>query len=195
MYAVKTNPEPVVLKALSRAGIKHFDVASLTEIALVARECPKAAMYYMHPVKSRESILYAYHKFGVRCFALDSMDELTKIKEMTHNATDLALYIRITIPNEHAAYSLKGKFGIAGEEAVELMREARGVARKLGVCFHVGSQCMDPAGYTVALEHVRALADQASVKIDAVDAIRAKRPDLAKILDEMEAEKLLLRGK
>lgn len=169
MFAVKTNPEPIVLKTLFRAGIRHFDVASLTEIALVARECPKAAMYYMHPVKSRESILYAYHKFGVRAYALDSLDELVKIEEMTHHAKDLALYVRITIPNEHAAYSLKGKFGTQGEEAVALLRAARNVAGKLGVCFHVGSQCMDPKGYEVALEHARALVEQAGVKIDAID--------------------------
>lgn len=169
MFAVKTNPEPVVLKNLFRAGIRHFDVASLAEIALVARECPKAAMYYMHPVKSRESILYAYHKFGVRSFSLDSLDELVKIQEMTHHAADLNLYVRISIPNEHAAYSLKGKFGTQGLEAVELLRATRQVASKLGVCFHVGSQCMDPAGYKVALEKVRALVDEAGVTLDMLD--------------------------
>src|SRR5271155_2784092 len=82
MYAVKTNPEPVVLKTLYKAGIRHFDVASLTEIEQVARECPKAAMHYMHPVKSRESIMQAYHTYKIRSFALDSLDELTKIREM-----------------------------------------------------------------------------------------------------------------
>src|ERR1700733_5649992 len=53
MYAVKTNPEPVVIKTLYKSGIRQFDVASLAEIELVARECPKAVMHYMHPVKSR----------------------------------------------------------------------------------------------------------------------------------------------
>lgn len=182
MFAVKTNPEPHVLKTLARAGIKHFDVASLTEIALVARECPKASMYYMHPVKSRESIMHAYHKFGIRSFSLDSFDELIKIEEMTHHASDLNLFVRITIPNEHAAYSLQGKFGVHGAEAVELLRASRTVAKKLGVCFHVGSQCMDPAGYTQALEKVRALIDEAGVMIDTLDVgggFPSIYPDLA----------------
>ncbi len=182
MFAVKTNPEPHVLKTLARAGIKHFDVASLAEIALVARECPKASMYYMHPVKSRESILHAYHKFGIRSFSLDSLDELTKIEEMTHHAADLNLFVRITIPNEHAAYSLQGKFGVHGAEAVELLRASRAVGRKLGVCFHVGSQCMDPAGYTLALQKVRALIDEAGVAIDSLDVgggFPSIYPDLA----------------
>lgn len=169
MYAVKTNPEPIAVKTLHKAGIKHFDVASLAEIELVARECPKAVMHYMHPVKSRESILQAYARHGVRSFSLDCMDELTKIREMTHHASDLTLYVRLSIPNEHAAYSLQGKFGVAGEEAVELLRAARGVAGRLGVCFHVGSQCMDPADYNSAMGRARAIIDEAGVAIDSVD--------------------------
>jgi ornithine decarboxylase len=168
MYAVKTNPEPVVIKTLYKAGIRHFDVASLFEIEQVARECPKAVMHFMHPVKSRESIKRAY-AYGIRSFALDSFDELTKIQEMTQHAKDLTLYVRLSIPNEHAAYSLQGKFGIEGEHAVELLRAARGVAGRLGICFHVGSQCMDPADYHAALIRVRTLIDMAGVAVDTVD--------------------------
>jgi len=182
MYAVKTNPEQYVLKTLFKAGVRHFDVASLAEIELVARECPKATMHYMHPVKSRESILHAYHKHGVRSFSLDDAAELTKIEEMTHHAKDLTLYIRLAIPNDHAAMSLQGKFGIQGEEAVELLKSARGVAKKLGVCFHVGSQCMDPADYRTAIAKVRALIDEARVQVDAIDVgggFPSIYPDLA----------------
>jgi ornithine decarboxylase len=169
MYAVKTNPEPLVLKTIFKAGVRHFDVASLAEVELTARECPKATMHYMHPVKSRESILHAYHKYGVRSFSLDSFDELLKIQEMTHHARDLTLYIRLAMPNEHAAYSLQGKFGVQGAEAIELLRAARSKAAKLGVCFHVGSQCMDPADYRTAIGKVRALIDEAGVAVDMID--------------------------
>jgi len=182
MYAVKTNPEPVVVKTLFKSGIRHFDVASLAEIELVAREAPKATMHYMHPVKSRESIMQAYNTYRIRSFSLDSLGELTKIQEMTHRASDLTLYVRVAIPNDHAAYSLQGKFGIEGEEAIELLRAARGVAKKLGICFHVGSQCMDPADYRAAAQRVRALIDAAGVAVDAIDVgggFPSIYPDLA----------------
>src|SRR5258708_748529 len=42
MYAVKTNPDPRVLRILSRAGVKHYDVASLAEVKLVAETLPYA---------------------------------------------------------------------------------------------------------------------------------------------------------
>ena len=44
LYALKCNPHPEVLRALYRAGIRHFDTASLPEIAQV-RESIGAAGY------------------------------------------------------------------------------------------------------------------------------------------------------
>src|SRR3982074_2354495 len=35
LYAVKCNPHPLILKALYDEGIRHFDTASLAEIAQV----------------------------------------------------------------------------------------------------------------------------------------------------------------
>lgn len=182
MYAVKTNPEPVVLKTIFNSGIQDFDVASLAEIELVANECPTATLHYMHPVKSRESIMFAYNKFGVRSFSLDSQDELAKIKKMTNDAKDLTFYVRIAVSNHSAAYSLQGKFGVKDEEAVKLLRSTRKVASKLGVCFHVGSQCMNSEDYSKAVEKARQLIDEAGVKVDAIDVgggFPSIYPDLA----------------
>jgi len=169
MYAVKTNPDPKVLGYLGRAGLTHFDVASLAEIKLVADHAPYAQMYFMHPVKSREAIHAAYFDYGVRDFSLDTHDELTKILEVTGNADDLNLYVRLAIPNECAVYSLTGKFGIKHEHATDLLVATRAASRKLGVCFHVGSQCMDPAAYFAAIHRVDELLSQADVKLDILD--------------------------
>ncbi|HEY7687985.1 MAG TPA: type III PLP-dependent enzyme, partial [Dongiaceae bacterium] len=51
LYAVKCNPHPRVLKELYSSGIRHFDTASLPEIALVRENFPDAGAYFMHPVK------------------------------------------------------------------------------------------------------------------------------------------------
>lgn len=169
MYSVKSNPDPVVMRHLARAGIKHFDVASLPEIELVAKEFPNAKMHYMHPVKSRAAIARAYFDYGVRSFSLDSYEELFKILEVTGNARDLFLFLRIAIPNEHAAYALTGKFGVPAGEAAKLLIACREASRKLGICFHVGSQCMDPLAYRNALSQVKGLLDATGVKLDALD--------------------------
>ncbi|NBO18861.1 MAG: type III PLP-dependent enzyme [Proteobacteria bacterium] len=169
LYAVKTNPDPRVLAYLVNAGVKHFDVASLAEVRLAHAASPDAQLYFMHPVKGREAIKAAYDQYGVRDFSLDSMQELAKIMEMTGHADDLGLYVRLAISNSDAAYSLSGKFGIAPEEAGELLKATRGAAKRLGVCFHVGSQCMDPEAYTRAVQRVVDMLAEHGVAIDVLD--------------------------
>ena len=71
MYAVKCNPHLAVLRALYEAGIRHFDTASLAEIALVREHLPQADCYFMHPVKPRAAIMTAHQVDGVDHFVID----------------------------------------------------------------------------------------------------------------------------
>ncbi len=169
MYAVKTNPDPRVLQYVARAGVKNYDVASIVEVKQVYDVLPDAKLHFMHPVKSREAIEAAYFTYGVRDYSLDSYDELNKILEVTKNATDLNLYVRLAITNENAAYSLAGKFGVALDEAAHLIRATRAASEKLGICFHVGSQCMEPEAYGRAIERVVQLVEETEVKLDILD--------------------------
>ncbi len=52
-YAVKCNPSPHIIAKLHDEGLKAFDVASNTEMALVRDNAPGAAMHYNNPIKSR----------------------------------------------------------------------------------------------------------------------------------------------
>ena len=167
MYAVKCNPDPRVLRILARAGVKHYDVASLQEVKLVAETLPGAKLYFMHPVKSRHAVRDAYFQYGVRDFSLDSIDELEKILEATQGADDLNLYVRLGLKDAGAFMS--GKFGVSLENAVELIQATRAKSRKLGVCFHVGSQCMDPEAYAKTIQTVVTLVAEAGVKLDIID--------------------------
>jgi len=169
MYAVKTNPDARVLKTIHHAGVRHFDVASLAEIKAVVAVAPDAQMYFMHPVKSREAIHAAYFEHGIRDFSLDSHDELKKILEVTDHATDLNLYVRLAMNSEGAAYSLAGKFGVSMEQAPELIVATRAASEKLGLCFHVGSQCMEPEAYRHAMAKASQLVLETGVKVDVLD--------------------------
>ncbi len=169
MYAVKTNPDRRVLAYLARAGVTHYDVASLSEIKLVADALPGAEMHFMHPVKSREAIAVAYDEYGIRDFSLDTHEELQKILDVTGHATDLNLYVRLAIPNDGAAMSLAGKFGVPLAEAAELLKATREAAYHLGVCFHVGSQCMKPDAYISAVQLVADVLAESNVRLDIFD--------------------------
>ena len=170
LYSVKSNSDKIVLKYLFESGISKFDVASLFEIKLIDELFgKKAKMFFMHPIKSRESIKSAYFDFNIRDFSLDSFDELEKILEVTKNAKDLNLHVRLSIPNSHSAIDLSGKFGILPSEATSLIRKARAVSKKLGICFHVGSQCMDPVEYRNAINTAKEVIRKARVRLDVLD--------------------------
>jgi ornithine decarboxylase len=154
LYAVKTNPNEEVLKHIVKNGIENFDTASINEILLIKNLKPDARIYFMHTVKSRNDISKAYFNLGVKDFALDTKDELVKILESTNHAKDLTLYIRIAISNEHAEIDLSRKFGAPSSEALGLVRLCKEHANKIGISFHVGSQCMHKVSFAKAIGEV-----------------------------------------
>ena len=154
LYAVKTNPHPEVIKTLVKSGISEFDVASISEIKSVRKFSQRAKCSFMHTVKSREDVKEAYFKYGVKTFALDTKDELIKIIESTENAKDLEIFVRVAVSNEHAEIDLSKKFGAMNNEASGLLRLAKQYAKKIGLSFHVGSQCMHPISYTKGIAEI-----------------------------------------
>ncbi len=154
LYAVKTNPHPEVIKTLVKSGISEFDVASISEIKSVRKFSQSAKCSFMHTVKSREDVQEAYFKYGVKTFALDTKDELIKIIESTNNAKDLKIFVRVAVSNEHAEIDLSKKFGAISSEASGLLRLTKQYANKIGLSFHVGSQCMHPISYTKGIAEI-----------------------------------------
>ena len=152
LYAVKCNPHPLVLDALYAGGVRHFDTASLPEIAQVAESYADAHTYFMHPVKSRAAVRTANEVFGVEHFVVDHMDELEKVLAETRTR-DLVIVVRITTPPSLGTlYHLSAKFGAGPDEAVELLRRAASEGCRVGIAFHVGSQCLRPDAYSIALD-------------------------------------------
>lgn len=169
-YAVKCNPDPAVLKAMARTGVQAFDAASIEEIRAVRKYAPKARILFMNPVKSREAIREAYYTHGVRAYSLDCVDELYKLLQETGLAPDLEIFVRIAIPKANATtLDLTGKFGVQAEDAPELLRQCRPVSARLGVCFHVGSQCMKPERYAQGIRLAAQVIKASGVKVDALD--------------------------
>jgi len=198
MYAVKCNPEPAVLRALHAGGVADFDCASISEVTLVRQMFPDAAIHFMHPVKPRGAIREAWARHGVRDFVLDSAAELAKILQETAAtgvAGALTLIVRLALPKGGARLDLSGKFGATTDAAAALLRAARGHATRLGVSFHVGSQCLDPLAWRKALAATGELIRAAGVAVDIIDVgggfpaayPDVEPPELGAFLAEIEA--------
>ncbi|KZD12364.1 hypothetical protein AUP43_16695, partial [Oceanibaculum pacificum] len=168
LYAVKCNPHPRILQALHEGGIRHFDTASLPEIALVREQFRDAHAYFMHPVKIRPHIKTAEHVYDITHFVVDHMDELEKVMEETDNE-DLTIFVRLATPELGGAYDLSQKFGATPDEAAALLRRAEKEGYTVGLAFHVGSQMLNPWAYKKALEMAGAVLEQAGVQIQYLD--------------------------
>jgi len=169
LYAVKTNPNEYVLKHIIKNGVERFDVASINEVKLIRKLSPKSKLYFMHPIKSREDISSAYFDYSVKDFSLDTKEELMKILDSTKNAKDLNLFVRITVSNEHAELDLSRKFGALTGEALGLVRLCKQHAKKLGISFHVGSQCMHKISFSKGLKEISNIIKKTKIIPDTIN--------------------------
>ncbi|HEX7775149.1 MAG TPA: type III PLP-dependent enzyme [Parvibaculum sp.] len=167
LYAVKCNPDVHVLRALHEAGVRHFDTASLPEIAKVSELFPDAHCYFNHPVKGRGALEAADEVYGIEHYVVDHHSELDKLIEVVGN--DITVEVRIATPKGHALYNLSSKFGASHEDAVTLLKDAHERGCKTAIAFHVGSQCPDPLAYRVAMQAAAEIAREASVPIEYLD--------------------------
>ncbi|WP_339834061.1 type III PLP-dependent enzyme [uncultured Parvibaculum sp.] len=167
LYAVKCNPHPYVLKALWEGGIRHFDTASIFEIAKVTEQLPEANCYFNHPVKGRGALEAAADVYGLKDYVVDAASELDKVTEIA--GTDITIEVRIATPKGSAVYDLSSKFGAAPDDAVALLKEAARRGCRTALAFHVGSQCLDPDAYRIAMEMSASVASRAGVRLEYLD--------------------------
>ena len=169
LYAVKTNPHPLVLKTIVESGINDFDIASIKEVEAIRSVSPDAKCSYMHTVKSKESINEAYFKYNIKTFSIDTKDELIKILNSTNQAKDLELFVRVAVSNEHAEIDLSKKFGAQTSEAIGLYRLTKQYAKKIGLSFHVGSQCMHPISYSKGINEIKYIIKKTKLVPDVIN--------------------------
>ena len=169
LYAVKTNPHPLVLKTIVESGINDFDIASIKEVEAIRSVSPDAKCSYMHTVKSKESINEAYFKYNIKTFSIDTKDELIKILNSTNQAKDLELFVRVAVSNEHAEIDLSKKFGAQTSEAIGLYRLTKQYAKKIGLSFHVGSQCMHPISYSKGINEIKYIIKKTKIVPDIIN--------------------------
>ncbi len=171
LYAVKANPLPQVLQALSAAGVTDFDVASLGEVELLSRTLPTSAQYFMNPVKSRAAIDVAYRDHRVRTFVVDSEAELRKMRDVLPSSDeDITVYVRYAPSESAAVFDLRGKFGAPIDDAIGIADAAESSTRwQLGLAFHVGSQATEPAPFLSALNDAEHIIRRMASSVRALD--------------------------
>ena len=155
-YAVKCNPDLLIMKVLHRLGC-GFDCASKNEINKALDIGVSAdSIIFANPCKMSNMIKFA-RAHDVDLLTFDSEHELYKIKLYHSNAK---LVLRIITDDKDSVCKFSCKFGCNDKEGENLMKIAKELQLNIvGVSFHVGSGCKDPKAFFKAIEDARKLFD------------------------------------
>ena len=137
-YAIKCNPNPVILEALAALGA-NFDCASENEIKTII-EITKdpTRIVFANPCKMSSQIRYARAN-DVDMMTFDCEEELYKIK-LYHPYAKLIL--RLAVDDSNSICKFNKKFGCKLEQVEELLTIAKTLKLAVvGFSFHVGSGC------------------------------------------------------
>ncbi|CAG8517069.1 193_t:CDS:2 [Paraglomus brasilianum] len=158
-YAVKCNPDSMMLKLLAALGV-GFDCASKLEIqTILSMGVDPGRIIYANPCKQASFIRYAAQK-EVRMMTFDNVDELHKIKQHFPSAQ---LVLRILADDSKSLCRLGLKFGASLESVDQLLQTAQNLELDvIGVSFHVGSGCYDEEVYADAVWRARVVFDKAA---------------------------------
>ncbi|MEU6075713.1 alanine racemase [Micromonospora sp. NPDC047074] len=160
LYAVKANPDPVVLRTLAPV-VDGFETASrgeLRRLAEVLSDRPPAA--YVGPGKTDEDLAAALAA-GVRRIHVESPAELRRLGALAVAAgTPARVLLRVNLPVAAPGASLvmgggPSPFGMAPAEALECARRPPAGVEVRGVHAHLASGLAAPLAGSVAAAVVR----------------------------------------
>ena len=168
-YAVKCNPNHVILEALASLGV-NFDCASESEMKTII-EITKdpTRIIFANPCKMTSQIRYARAN-DVDCMTFDCEEELYKIK-LYHPYANLVL--RLAVDDSQSKCKFNIKFGCKLKQVEELLTIAKTLKLDVvGFSFHVGSGCSSADNFYDAIGTCKTAVDIAKgmgIKISIID--------------------------
>ena len=155
-YAVKCNPNPILLEALSSLGAS-FDCASENEIkSIIEITNDPTRIIFANPCKMSSQIRYARAN-DVDLMTFDCEEELYKIK-LYHPYAKLIL--RLAVDDSKSVCKFNKKFGCKLDQVEELLNIAKTLKLNVvGFSFHVGSGCTSADNYYTAIQDCRKATD------------------------------------
>ena len=155
-YAVKCNPNPVILDALASLGA-NFDCASENEMrSIIEITKDPSRIIFANPCKMSSQIRYARAN-DVDLMTFDCEEELYKIK-LYHPYAKLVL--RLAVDDSKSVCKFNIKFGCKLNQVEELLTIAKTLKLNVtGFSFHVGSGCTSADNFYDAIKTCREATD------------------------------------
>jgi len=168
-YAVKCNPNLVLLEALASLGA-NFDCASENEIkSIIEITKDPSRIIFANPCKMSSQIRYARAN-DVDLMTFDCEEELYKIK-LYHPYAKIVL--RLAVDDSKSLCKFNKKFGSKLDQVSELLTIAKTLKLNVvGFSFHVGSGCSSASSFYEAIRDCKSateLANDLGISISIID--------------------------
>jgi diaminopimelate decarboxylase len=166
-YSVKANSNLAVLALLAKLG-SGFDIVSIGELERVLAVGGAADKIVFAGVGKRDDELRRALAVGIRCFNVESRQELVELNEIAAAmgcTAPVALRVNPDVDAHTHPYIATGlkdnKFGVPMGVAREVYLAAGEMANinPVGIACHIGSQLTDTEPYVAALQRLQALID------------------------------------
>jgi ornithine decarboxylase len=156
-YAVKCNPDPVLLRWLARRGAA-FDCASAREMMLVAEHFGGQPLgdkvLFANPCKTPMDIEVG-KKLQVPWVTADSVEELVKMDRAGYRPDVL---LRVAVDDRESVCPFGAKFGLQPDAVAEVAEAAKSFRIPVvGLSFHVGSGSKNPRAFREAVNTTKSL--------------------------------------
>jgi ornithine decarboxylase len=163
-YAIKCNPDPVIVQTLAVLGC-NFDCASRNEIRLVQDTCSQLSrqpdIIFANPCKPVSHLIESVAR-GVRLVTFDNAAEVAKCASVSGK---IELVLRIITDDRGSQCRLSSKYGAPRGKWRPLLAAAKQHGLTVvGVSFHVGSGCRDATKYLKPLQDAREIFDMAETE-------------------------------
>lgn len=168
-YAIKCNPNNIILKALASLGA-NFDCASENEIkTIIEITNDPSRIIFANPCKMSSQIRYA-RAHDVDLMTFDCEEELYKIK-LYHPYAKLIL--RLCVDDSKSICKFNKKFGCNLDQVSELLMICKTLKLNVvGFSFHVGSGCFSCDQYYNAINDCKKaseIAKELNINISLID--------------------------
>ena len=167
-YAIKANGNLSVLRHFARLGA-GFDIVSGGELARVLAAGGAADKVIFSGVGKTEPEMLAALQAGIRCFNVESVNELHRLNavaERMGKKAPISLRVNPDVDAGTHPYISTGlrdnKFGVAFDQAFDTYRQAAALPHLhiTGIDCHIGSQLTDFAPLVDAMDRLLLLVDQ-----------------------------------
>ncbi|VAW47620.1 Diaminopimelate decarboxylase [hydrothermal vent metagenome] len=164
-YAVKTNSNLSVLKALSQLD-SGFDIVSQGELERVLQAGGDPKKVVFSGVCKQSSEIQRALEVGIRCFNIESHAELDRVQAVAQSIdliADISIRVNPDVDAQTHPYISTGlkdnKFGVDIHTAPELYADACALSHinPIGIDCHIGSQLTEISPFIDALERVLTL--------------------------------------